>query len=84
MADEVPIESDEVSDEIVMVFTKTIDHGSGGSETMSQYFPLTPVGDVSVDNIALALLPVLENDGWVFQHIRVKTTVYSTYDPRNP
>lgn len=67
-----------------MVFSKTTDHGGGGSETVSAHLSIPQLGDASVDDVVLALLPVLETDGWVFQHIQVKTTDYSSYDPRNP
>lgn len=82
MADEVPVP--ETPAEVSMVFSKTTDHGGGGSETVSAHLSIPQLGDASVDDVVLALLPVLENDGWVFQHIQVKTTDYSTYDPRNP
>ena len=80
MVDEVP--TPETPTEYFMVFSKTTEHGGGGSETVTAVSPAPQLDGTDVDAAVLALLPVFEVDGWEFEHVQVKTTDYTTYDPR--
>lgn len=85
MFDEVPTPeapNDEAPAEYFMVFSRTIEHVGGGSETHTAVSPVPQLDGTDVDAAVLALLPVFEVDGWEFEHIQVKTTDYTTYDPR--
>lgn len=75
----------ETPTEVSAIFSKTTDHGGGGgSSTVTFGVSIPDIDGVAVDDFALAIIPVLEDADYDFEHIQVKTTVYSTYDPRNP
>lgn len=73
---------DDVDPEYYLVVSKTESMPGGGSSTFTLEVTLKAIGDLDVDEVAIAMIELYERGGFTFEYVKKITTNVETYDPR--
>ena len=66
-----------------MVVSKTTEFPGGGSSTLTRRDDISFANSLSVDEVALALIPIYEEAGYDFEYVEVVSQQRTKYDPRD-
>lgn len=68
---------------IYMVISKTTEFPGGGSSTLTRRDDISFASSLSVDEVALSLIPIYEEAGYDFEYVEIVSQQHTKYDPRD-